>query len=610
MSKIKKNIKPTAKNDFFDYKKYKWLVLLGIFTMSFLLYANTLSHEYAVDDMIVTTDNPLVQKGFDGIGELLTHGYFFANTGRNDESYRPLSMVMIAIETEFFGLNPSVNHFFNVLFYSLTSVLLFLLLKLVFRRENIAIPLAITILFLSHPIHTEVVANVKSRDEIMQLFFSITTLLLLLSSIFSEKNKVLQLVGSVLSYFLALMSKEIAITFLAVIPLLLYFFSDLKIKKILLYTSPFFAMFFVYMLLRISILENIAIDKEITVYQNTLFGTSGIGEFLATNMTIHLKYLQLLIFPHPLSWDYSFNQIPIVDFFNAKAIFSVLIFSMLGAYAVYGLIKKNPISFSIFYYLITISVVSNFVVKIAATMGERFIYTASLGFAIFIVLVFAEIFKRIKTSEFNKTLAVFTLIGIVTLLFSYKTVMRNKDWKNNFTIYEAGVKASPNSARTHIALADTYRIKFAESKTEIEKIVFWQKAVDGYEKALQIYPENPTTYYSYGYLYYISGEKDKALEKFLKGTSYDSTHVDMLNYLGIIYTEKQNFENGEEYFLKVLDYKPDYIHALNNLAFVYTQKKQYEKSIELYKKVIELGKATEKTHTEIERLEKIIQQDY
>ncbi len=582
MAKITKKVNVSEQNQYFDYQKYKWLVLTGLFVLSFLLYSNTLSHDYALDDLIVTTDNPLVLKGIDGIGEIVSHGYFYANTGRNDESYRPLSMVMIAIETEFFGLNPAVYHLLNVLFYSFTIVLLFLLLKIIFKNKNIFVPLIISILFLAHPIHTEVVANIKSRDEIMQLFFIILSLLLLFSYIKNQqflntnnktKNKFILFILSVLCYFLALLSKEIAITFLAIIPLLLFFFTDTKIKKIAIYTIPFLVGFILYFILRMSILDNMSIDKQISIYENSLFATTSIIDFFATNMTIHLKYLQLLIFPHPLSWDYSFNQIPIVTLSNPKVILSILIFIAMITYAIYSFKKKNPISFSILYYLITISIVSNFVVQLAWTMGERFIYTASLGYIIFIVIIFHNLIKKIKTNDFNKTVIVLILVATLTLLYSYKTISRNKEWKNNFTIYQSGILSSPNSARAHSCLADTYRLKIDEANTKNDADTYLQNAIEGYEKAIEIYPENPSVYYSFGHLYYTINQYDKALSLFQTGVGYDSLHVDMLNYIGIIHTKNNDFENGEKYFKKVLSIEPDFKHALKNLEFINQQKK-------------------------------------
>ena len=69
-------------------------------------------------------------------------------------------------------------------------------------------------------------------------------------------------------------------------------------------------------------------------------------------------------------------------------------------------------------------------------------------------------------------------------------------------------------------------------------------------------------------MYYSIGLKDKALSLFDVGLSYDSLHLDMLNYVGIIFTEKNNYELGIQYFNKVLSIEPEHKHALNNLDFI------------------------------------------
>ena len=94
-------------------KKY----LFAIFIFSFLLYGNTLKHDYVLDDDIVTRGNKLVQQGIEGIPFLIKKGYYYGFNGDNEGAYRPLVSVNFAIEKEFFGNNPHANHFFNVLFY-------------------------------------------------------------------------------------------------------------------------------------------------------------------------------------------------------------------------------------------------------------------------------------------------------------------------------------------------------------------------------------------------------------------------------------------------------------------------------------------------------------
>jgi len=165
--------------------------------LSFLLYINTFNHKFAFDDAIVITQNSFTQQGLAGIPELVTTDFFMGIYGESGMEltggrYRPLSLVMFAVESHIFGdkkdkpagqpvnakpgqvfysYNAFVGHLFNVLFYAFSVFLLFQLLRRWFP-ERPFIALVSTLLFAVHPIHSEVVANIKSRDEIMSLFSS------------------------------------------------------------------------------------------------------------------------------------------------------------------------------------------------------------------------------------------------------------------------------------------------------------------------------------------------------------------------------------------------------------------------------------------------------
>ncbi len=559
-----------------------WITTIAVFAYAFLLYANTLSYGYVLDDLIVTTDNKLVQKGMNGIGEIFSKGYYYGNTGRNDNSYRPLSVAAISIETVIWGNNPKVNHFFNVLFYALSCVVLFLLLLKLFKNHSYIIPLLITLLYVAHPIHTEVVANIKSRDEIFHIFFMFLSLKLLMDYV--ETSKVGFIITSLFSYFLALISKENAITFLAVVPLMLYFFTDLKLKRIAVFSASFLAVAILYMSLRIHFLDSVAIAVQIDVYSNALIAAKTIWERLATNFVIHLKYLQLLFFPITLSWDYSYNQIPIINFSSIRALASFVIFLALVAFGVLGLIKKNLIAFGVLFYFITISIVSNFIITLEATMGERFVFTPSLGFCISLVLLLVYLLK-IDTSTTVRNKYLFGIVGAILFLYTIRTLSRNDDWSSDLKLYEADVKASPNSCRTHLALGSMYRDMLKkEPNPETQKVLF-NKAISELTRSSEIYPENPEIYYHIGFLYYSLGMKDQALASYLKTIQYKPNHTNVLNYIGIIYTEKGNDEKGIEYFKRTLAIDAKYTHAYNNLAYIYRKQKDFEKALELYKSV-------------------------
>ncbi|HXH19249.1 MAG TPA: hypothetical protein VNJ07_09220, partial [Chitinophagales bacterium] len=231
---------------------------LIVFAFSFIIYANTIGNEYAVDDTIVITKNTLTKQGFKGIPKLLTTDAFYGFFGEGYKlveggRYRPLSLVTFAIEYELFGLNPHISHFINVMLFALISMLIFFLLIDLLQWEAPAsfrwnIPFIAALLFAAHPIHTEAVANIKGRDEIMGMLGALLTLHF--SVLFVKKEKLYLLLLAWVSFVFALFSKENAITYFAVVPLTFYFFTNAGIKKYLLVCVPMLAIAAVYVVMR------------------------------------------------------------------------------------------------------------------------------------------------------------------------------------------------------------------------------------------------------------------------------------------------------------------------------------------------------------------------
>ena len=159
-----------------------------------------------------------VMQGWRGIPKIFQVGLWqFDNV--NLGYYRPLSLVTFAIENQFFPKNAYVGHLDNVLLYGLTGFCLYLLLTRIFRGMYPLFSLSVTLLFLAPPIHAEVVANIKSRDEILAF------LSLILSLLFFLRHHALQsrdrrstwrrwhgLLISGTFFHLALLSKETAMT--------------------------------------------------------------------------------------------------------------------------------------------------------------------------------------------------------------------------------------------------------------------------------------------------------------------------------------------------------------------------------------------------------------
>lgn len=486
---------PSTKKSFWRQHLPAIIILL---LLPFALYYTSIGFDYVLDDKIVIKENTYVHKGFAGIGELFTTDSFQGFFGEQKKilaggRYRPLSLVTFAIEHQFFGLNKGVGHFNNILLYALNGLLLFRVLLLLMpmlktNRWFLSLPFVASILFILHPIHVEVTANIKGRDEILALLFSLSALYFSLKYI--KSKNILSIVGACVAILLGLLAKENALTWLAVIPLSLYFFTKTSWKNIGIITAALFGTILVYFAIRYNALGYfISSGEESTDIMNNPFYGLDIDKKAATILSTLGMYIKLLIFPHPLTHDYYPYQIPIIGFDNWKAWLSLAFNLGLGIYALLNIKKKSIISFGILYYFITLSIVSNIFVNIGTTMNDRFIYMPSVGFCMIIAYWIAR-WLPAKLNEKPDEVNIISTGVLVLLVLGYagKTWTRVPDWKNPLTLNSAAVKYSPNSARANcfmgVALFEDYKVETDPQRRQVllEEVTYY------IDKSLSIYP--------------------------------------------------------------------------------------------------------------------------
>jgi Tfp pilus assembly protein PilF len=571
---------------------------LLLFIITCLLYGNTVFNEYVLDDGLVITDNKLTQSGIKGIPDILTKDTFYGALGPSVElaggRFRPLSVVTFALEQEIFRGNPHISHAINVILFACTVILLFSLLKNFIFKERAELALFAALTFAIHPIHTEVVANIKSRDEILSLVFLLLTLMLMFRY-FAGERKIIYLIASVVFYFLALFSKENGIVFLAIIPLSLYFFSQAKTKELVIVTIPFTIIVAAYLIIRFSVTGGR--EGGVTEILNAPYLYATFQQKYATILLVLGKYLSLLIFPHPLTYDYSYNQIPYVDLTNPLVWCSLIIHLGLIAIAILGWKRKSIFSFSILLYFITISIVSNIVVDIGAPMGERLLYQPSLGFCIIVVAGLGRLHERVKPSTRTRNITVAILV-VVMILAVYKTVARNADWKNNETLLLKDLEVSPNSASANRRAAMAL-IKLSEQDTTRSvKEVYLRRAIAVLEKAINIHPTYGDGYLGLGVVYSRLDEVENAEEAWTKARKLNVNNYlppDYENYLKVAYFNKgvkagggKRFEEARTYLLKSTQYGPDNAEAWYFLGGAYVSLGQREEARGAWEKALQL----------------------
>lgn len=572
--------------------------------IAFLFYGNTISNEFAFDDNIVILRNEYVYQGMQGIPGILTKdsydSYFRQNSSDNvlaGGRYRPLSIITFAIEQQLLGAstpeeaknlsgmapsfnmnqpheqvllrNMHVRHAVNVLLFALSLIVLLHFLRLIVFPKSPFMAFAAALIFAIHPIHTEVVANVKSRDEILSLLF------ICLAFIFAFKyqrgNIKKHLWYALLCYFLALLSKEYGVTVLALLPLSLYLFNNDTPKKSILAILPFLAVTGLYMAIRASaspIFSN-TVDETIS---NNAYAYATNTQKVATKIATSLNYLKLLLFPHPLSSDYSYNSIPYKDFSHPLVWLSALTHLLLPAGFFYFFKKHRIISFAIAFYALHLLLINNFIFYIGATMGERLIYHSSVGFAIAVAYFLCIGLAKIALPETRK-LVLSGLAITAIILCGFKTIQRNSEWKNNFTLAAHDVKVVPYSflmnANVGISYLNLSYTKPSEQSSNVELV----KALGYFSRAISVNDRSAQLHTYRGEVYFRLKKIDSALLDLnkVREINPDYPNVPELYYnVGVAYYKLAEYQKALGAWQQALAIKPDYASPQKAINILYS----------------------------------------
>ncbi|MES2592521.1 MAG: tetratricopeptide repeat protein [Bacteroidota bacterium] len=615
--------KPTAAIlsdfSFTDFKIQAMILII----LGFILYTNSFYNEYALDDGIVIQKNEYVQRGIRGIPKILsTDAYdsFYRSMNAKQQlsggRYRPLSVITFAIEQQLFGSKEKaktaeetafIRHVINVLFYILSVVVLLYFLRDFIFKDNPLAAFIASFIFLIHPLHTEVVANIKSRDEILSFLFIILTFIKLLSYHHTKEKK--QLFYAVVCYFLAFLSKEYAITLLILIPMLLYITKNYTLKESIIATIPFILVAAVYLFIRFSIVGKGGDIENPDVLNNPFkFATS--SEKWATKIEILNHYLRLLFYPYPLSSDYSYNTIPYTNFGNVWVWVSILLHLSAITATIVLFFKRNILAFALAFYLLHLLLISNILMDLGATMGERLIYHSSLGFAISIAFFAAWSLGKLKQQLTQKIIGIGLGI-LVTCGCALVVIQRNTEWKNDTTLFIADAKTVPNSAlvngnagKAYIDMSEKPENKSQEKELTIKSIYHLSKSVlihkeyvngylnlgvayfklkqydkarENWDIAKRIYPNNPflkTNLKLMGTVYYneamLKGKKQpfEALKLLEKAVEVDPKNADYWYNLGGVCYTVGDFEKARVAWTKTLLLNPDKEDAKRGMAAI------------------------------------------
>jgi len=559
-----------------------WKLSLILAVITFIIYANTLQNGFVLDDQMVYSKNTIVNQGFDGIKELLQTPRLKGFGYLKNENYRPLSLVMFATEVGLFGLNATAAHFFNILFFACCVVLLFLFLNKLTEGRTIVSFIA-ALLFAVHPIHTEVVANIKSLDEIFCFLFAFLSLNLLAD--YMKKGHVWQLAAGLVTMFLSYLSKETVVTFLGIIPLVFFFYLNSDWRKAAFMSGGAVVVTAIYLLIRHRILSDYGASTDAVEFiDNALVGAPDKASQIATALYTLGMYVKLLFVPHPLINDYGYNSVPYVSFGNVWVLLTLVLYAGAGIWALYRMIKvrKDLWAFAIIFYMATISLFANIAFLMGSAMGERFLFFCSAGFCLLVALAIDKWLLKGENSweGLLKNKAAAGVLLVAGVLYSGLTIARNAEWKDNPTLFRADLEKSPNNARLNYYVGnELVENVLPTEKDTAKRRAIVNDAIEKLNKAISIYPKYTDAHTELGTAYLNMGMYDSSEVHFKIAISQSDYQSIAANNLGTVYLRTNRQRDAIPYYQMAIRIKGDFVQAYCNLGSCYASLKQFDSAI-------------------------------
>lgn len=597
-------------------RSHHFASILIILSVSVIIYANTLKNGFVYDDVNTIVNNHLI-KNFSNLPLLFGENYF-AQSG--EMSYRPVVTFTYFMDYAVYGLKPWGFHLTNLLLHASNGALLYILLTLFFResKHGRRKSFFITLLFVSHPVLTEAVNAISFREDIIVSSFYIATLIIYLSissrtianytlsgtnpyKLIQDRLSSLLYVFSCLLYFLALLSKEIAV----MLPFMLYFYewirSDRRTTQAYIPNS--------YIVGYIATLS-LYIGLRFYYFHNPLEGFHGplLIQGLPTVPLLLLNYLKLCIFPVSLSADYVImpvESISVISFLITIMTMVIFLFT-----AIMSMRKNSGISFGALLFIMTLTPVFHRIV-IASPLAERYLYLPTIGFSIIAGMFIHYMYEATKLKL--KTLNYLVLISFLTLMIinSIHVIKRNEIWRDGYSLWSDTVKKMPGSSIAHNNLGLVYvnqgkidnaiqefqtvkrlnpydlKARFNLGSVYIDKRMF-HEAIEQFEAVIGHASGDQYLHNKLGIAYAKLGRLDEALKEFLAAAELDANNSEFIINTGIAYQKLDRIDDAIQEFQNALKLDPNSILAHGNLGIAYFKKGLKYKARMEFERVLKL----------------------
>jgi protein O-mannosyl-transferase len=513
-----------------------------------LAYVGTLSFGFVYDDKPVIVDNVVIRSW-----RFLAH-YFIPQISANiappsgGTFYRPITLLWLRLNYAAFGLDPAGWHFAMLVGHVLATYLVFVLVEKLTRNRGVA---AVAGFFFGlHPVHVENVAWLSSVNDLLMTVLLLGSFIAYLNFRGGNRRQ-LWLAASVCLFGLALLSKETA----AVFPVLIFAFAamfaapnDGRYPQPVgpatlsgwrsafpdgLVSLPYFAGLAIYLGARKLTLHDMVQPIAPLSWKTMLLTAPSILWF-------DLKHL---LFPISSSEFYSLRYVASPGFENFLLPILLLIVAVV---AVWYCISKLPdyrlATFALLWAVLTI-LPTLYLRAIAPDnfVHDRFLYLPSVGIVILAALAVEQL-----SGAASKSIAMkWGVVGILCVAGFVGTVMHQRQWANDFSLYENAIRYAPENPIVEVNLAN-----------ELANTGRYDRALPLYQSAVQRDPHLWLSNYNLGYAYYRTGRFSEAENYLKRAIEIDDRDADQFIYLAVVQLQQRELPQAAQNAERALQRSP------------------------------------------------------
>ena len=273
------------------------------------------------------------------------------------------------------------------------------------------------------------------------------------------------------------------------------------------------------------------------------------GERILTASRVMLEYVGLFVFPRTLQADYWKTDVPIASLGDPLALLSVAVWIAVAVFAFRFRRREPALVLAIAWFFITIAPVSNVAFPIGVAKAERLLYLPSVGLCLAVGWAYERVARRVAIHWVPKAAFAAILIAL-----GLRAVVRNRDWRDNYTLAIATLRVSPSSP----LMSDLAAEALAKSGDLNRALALLQEAV-------RQAPEMPLIRTHLGLVYYGMGRFDDAIDAYRESIRQHPSEAEAYNNLGVAYARVGQRERAAEAYREALRLKPDYAAPRDNL---------------------------------------------